>query len=102
MREVGVEEIVDTTLDIYIGEAPELFDGLRAAVDRGDGDAIRTRAHSLKSSSGNIRAAVLAGHMQQLEQFGREGRADEARALFPKVEREYDAVMAYLRAEREG
>ncbi|MEQ9400340.1 MAG: response regulator [Longimicrobiales bacterium] len=102
MREVGVEEIVDTTLDIYIGEAPELFDGLRAAVDRGDGEAIRTRAHSLKSSSGNIRAGVLAGHMQQLEQFGREGRAEEARALFPKVEREYDAVMAYLRAEREG
>ncbi len=62
----------------------------------GDSEEIRTTAHSLKSSSGNIRAKRLAALLQELESLGKEGDAQGAAALFPTVRSEYEAVMDFL------
>jgi HPt (histidine-containing phosphotransfer) domain-containing protein len=97
MRQAGVEEVVDTTLAIYVGDAPVIFAGLEAAVAAGDTDGVRRSAHSLKSASGNIRANRLYGLLQAMEKLGRDGDAEGVRAAWPELNAEFSAVMAYLR-----
>jgi HPt (histidine-containing phosphotransfer) domain-containing protein len=97
MREAGVEGVVDTTLDIYLEESPVIFAALEAAVGAGDSDGTRGRAHSLKSSSGNIRANRLYHLLQAMEALGRDGDVEGARSALAELREEFDAVMAYLR-----
>ena len=96
MREVGVEEVVDATLAIYVAEATKTMRRMVTAVATGDAEEIRQAAHSLKSSSGNVRATRLAELLQELESFGKQGNVDGATDLFSAVQSEYDAVMSYL------
>lgn len=96
MREAGIEEIVDTTLEIYQSEAPGIFAALEQAMEAGDAEGIRAQAHGLKSSSGNIRAGGLAELLQQLESLGREEDIAGAKDFFPGVAKEYRSVMDYL------
>ena len=67
MRQAGIEEVVDLTLDIFAGEAPRLFGDLTAAAETGDLETVRANAHSLKSSSGNIWANRLSGFFETME-----------------------------------
>jgi two-component system, sensor histidine kinase and response regulator len=96
MRDAGVEEVVDTTVDIYMEESPVIFAALEAAVTAGDSDGARRRAHSLKSSSGNIRANRLYQLLQAMEMLGRDADPEGARSALPELRAEFDAVMAYL------
>ena len=96
MREVGIEEIVDSTLEIYQSEAPGIFEAMKQFVEAGDADGIRAQAHGLKSSSGNIRAGRLAELLQDLETLGLAGDVPGAQDCFPRVADEYRAVMDYL------
>jgi len=100
MREAGVEEVVEVTLDVYLSEAPELFRALEQALDGGDAEAVRRAAHSLKSASGNIRAKQLADMLQGMEDRGKQGEVAEARAALGTLRDEYQAVIRYLREER--
>ncbi len=96
MRTAGIEEIVDTTLNIYREEAPILFAKIRDAVERGDAEAIHSASHSLKSSSGNVRATRLAESLQALEHAGRGGDIEAAARLYVDVRDAYEAVMEQL------
>ena len=98
MREVGIEEIVDSTLAIYCGEAPRLFAGLSDAVAAGDLETIRATAHSLKSSSGSIRAGELAKLLADLESAAMGEDISVAVTSFPQVREEFDRVMGELEA----
>jgi len=102
MREAGVEEIVDATLEIYVSEAKGLFEALRAAVAAGDTEEVRAQAHSLKSSSGNVWAADLSGLLNQMESAAQSGDMSGAAEIFKSVEPEYEAVTAYLAADSGG
>ncbi|MDA0313438.1 MAG: Hpt domain-containing protein [Gemmatimonadetes bacterium] len=100
MREVGIEEIVDTTLEVYASEAPSVIQRLEDAIAAQDADGVRSAAHSLKSSSGNIRSDRFAAMLEELEQLGRNGKTSEATAYYTALRAEYDAVMAYLAAQQ--
>ncbi len=97
MREAGVEDVVDTTVDIYLEESPAIFARLEQAVAAGDSDGARKSAHSLKSSSGNIRAHRLSRLLQAMEMLGRDADPEGARSAMPELSAEFGAVMAYLR-----
>jgi CheY-like chemotaxis protein len=97
MREAGVEEVVDTTLVIYVEESPGVFAALEEAVAAGDTAEARRRAHSLKSSSGNIRANRLYRLLQAMESLGRDSDAEGARSALPELRAEFGAVMEQLR-----
>ncbi|GMV04713.1 MAG: hypothetical protein AMXMBFR53_09930 [Gemmatimonadota bacterium] len=100
MREAGVEDVVDTTLEIYIGDAPGIFASIAAAVEAGDAETVRKAAHSLKSASGNIRANRLYEMLQAMESTGKAGDVEGVRAAFPGLKGEFDAVMDFLRTPR--
>ena len=96
MREAGVEEVVDVTLGIYTTDTPGLFSELATAVDAGNGEVVRAKAHSLKSASGNIRADAFARLLEHMEEAGARGSVAEMRAALPRLRSEYHAVMEYL------
>jgi len=96
MREVGVEEIVEPTLHVFVSEAAAIFDTLMAAVAEGDSESVRTAAHSLKSSSANVRATELAELLELVEAAATKGDMEEVRRLSEPIGAEYRAVIAFL------
>ena len=100
MREAGVEEIVEATVDIYLTEAPTIFEQMDGAVRSGDAEGTRRAAHSLKSASGNLRAGRLSDLLQAMEVLGKEGDVEGAQVAFPELLAEFESVMTYLRSLR--
>ncbi|MDH5759825.1 MAG: response regulator [Gemmatimonadota bacterium] len=96
MREVGIEEVVEVTLKVYVSESPGIMSRLHDAVTSGRSGDIRGEAHALKSSSGNIRAGRLSELLQRMEDLGHSGDTRGATELFPAVKAEFDAVMDFI------
>jgi len=74
---------------------------VRESVKQGDGVALCEAAHGLKSSSANLGAIQLAAVCKELEDIGREGRTDAAKALMDRIESEYQSARAALAGELE-
>jgi len=100
MREAGVEDVVDTTVAIYLEESPKIFAQIETAVASGDAEAVRRAAHSLKSASGSIHAKRLYELLQGMEALGRAGDLAGVRDAIVELRAEFAAVMSYLGAAR--
>ena len=90
----------DSTVDIYLTEAPTIFEQMDGAVRSGDAEGTRRAAHSLKSASGNLRAGRLSDLLQAMEVLGKEGDVEGAQVAFPELLAEFESVMTYLRSLR--
>jgi HPt (histidine-containing phosphotransfer) domain-containing protein len=96
MREAGIEEIVDMTLNIYVEEAGRLFGELSAAFESQDMEVLRAHAHTLKSSSANIWAQNLAALFATMEAAASDRDTDTVASIFGQLRPEFDSVMAHL------
>lgn len=96
MRDVGVEEIVDPTLVIFVEEAKTIFCDLSAAVSSGDLETVRVASHKLKSSSGNVWAHDLAALLEEIESAAISGDFPAAAEIFSRAKPEYEAVISKL------
>ncbi len=97
MREAGVEDAVDAMLEVFVEDAPTRMEAVASAVASGDGEAIRLAAHAFKSAAGTVEARGLFELLKQLEDAGRQQRLADARQLYARIKREYEAVRDYLR-----
>ncbi len=97
MREAGVEDVVDSMLQVFAGDAPQRLDALTAAVQAGEAKPIERAAHAFKSAAGTITARQLAEALKAVELAAKAGDVDRARSLFPEARRLTQAVLAYLR-----
>jgi signal transduction histidine kinase/CheY-like chemotaxis protein/HPt (histidine-containing phosphotransfer) domain-containing protein len=96
----GDPDFVPRLIDLFEEDAPVRIAALRAAAESGDGAALSSNAHSLKSnlkSFGATRAAALA---LDLETRGREGNLPGAGATVAALEEELAGVRAALARER--
>jgi HPt (histidine-containing phosphotransfer) domain-containing protein len=103
LRELQIEgepDLLGELIDLFGADTPPLMDAMRAAIASQNADALRQAAHSAKSSSANLGAAILAGLLKQLEEAGRAGVLDSAPALFAQAEAELDRVFAALDREK--
>ena len=75
----GELKLVDELVDTYIEDGRSQVEGLRAALDRGDTEALVRAAHSLKSSSLNVGALALGDRCPS----PRGGRSRRARGRRP-------------------
>src|SRR5690242_16196811 len=82
MREAGIEEIVESTLELWVQEAPAKFEHLRAAVSDADLQAAASAAHALRSSSSVICANAFVEVLTTLEAAGYAGDRERVAALF--------------------
>ena len=96
MREAGVEDIVDSMLSLFMGDAPGRLDAIRASCSQGDGPATGAAAHAFKSAAGTIFAMPLFELLRAMEFAGKNHDVERCRSLLPDVTIEYEAVMGFL------
>jgi len=93
-------EFVDELVDTYFDDAVAQLETMRQAAESGDAEALVRPAHSLKSSSANVGAAVLAEACRSLETDGRTGVVPDFAGRVADCERMFAAVRAALLSER--
>jgi CheY-like chemotaxis protein len=97
----GSEGVLAEAVGIYLDEAPGHLAALGAAAAAGATPEVTRLAHMLKSASHNVGAAQMGELCRQMEQLGKSGAADEARALMPTLEQHFRAVKPRLLEEIE-
>lgn len=100
MRDAGIEEAVESTLEVYLEEAPPTFGRLNAASAAGDMETAAAAAHALKSASSNIWATPLVQLMDMIEHSARDGDAVQVAELLERAVPVYEAVVERVRSER--
>lgn len=88
----GEPDILGKIVHSYCKRTPELMSVLRKAQDRGDAVTVRNTAHSLKSSSANVGALLLADLFREIEAMGRDNCIKNAQDVLLQIEAEYVRV----------
>lgn len=84
-------------LETFRVDSAQRIQSIYAAVESGDGEAIRRAAHSFKGSAGNMGAVTLNELCRQLEELGGMGGGDGAADLARAIEEEYQLVSTELK-----
>jgi len=90
------EALLQRVLAAFLQDTPHQLAALRAASAAGDADAMRKTAHSLKSSSANVGADVLAKLFREMEQHARAEQTEGAADILAQLEREFQSVRQSL------
>ena len=90
--------LVKRVVNAYIGDTPQQFAALRCAIDGRDTGGVRKVAHTLKSSSANVGAELLAQMCKDLELLGRNNMTEGAAGILGDMEHEFQAVRRSLGA----
>ena len=85
------EELAVMVVDSFVQEAPELFERLKAAVAAGEMDVIRSCAHAMKGSAGNVNAEQVCEAALELEQAAQSNAEDRIPGLTIRLEAMFDA-----------
>ena len=83
----------------FLEDTPTYLNQLEQAVLDNNPDAARAMAHSIKGSSGNLGATVLAQLAKEAEELAIERRVADIRPLVGRLRQAFDAVAALLGAE---
>jgi PAS domain S-box-containing protein len=99
MREAGIEDVVDSMLQVFAGDAPQRLEALAQAVQAGDARAIERAAHAFKSAAATITARPLAEALRAVEWAAKAGDVARATTLFTEARHATFAVLAHLREQ---
>jgi HPt (histidine-containing phosphotransfer) domain-containing protein len=88
----GDEELLREIAGLFLSEYPELVQEIRAALDRGNAEALERSAHSLKGAVANFEARTTVSAAFRLEAMGRSKNLADA----PQALSELEAVLADL------
>ena len=94
-------DLLSDLIETYFASADRLLDSLRQAVGTADAPLVMRSAHSLKSSSANLGALVLAECFKEMEILGRNDTLAGAAELLERIEAEYAGVCQALSAIRQ-
>ena len=87
--------------DVFLEDAPQLFEDLRRALAAGDLDAAEKTAHRLKGASANLGATLLSSSFRRIEDLTREGDPEACRSQLEQAEALYRAVEAEIEEIRD-
>lgn len=82
--------------EIFVAEYPERIASLRDAVRSGHAADIEFAAHALRSAVQFFGAEPAAGLTRELEARAREGDVAGSPALFARLEREMERLLAFF------
>ena len=100
LQSEGAEDILTRIIDLYLNDAPGQLEQLQQALHKQDATAVRSVAHSLKSSSANLGATVLSTLLKELEEKGRRNSLMGASELFNRIETEFTKAKVQLEKEK--
>lgn len=90
-------ELLVDLVEIYEEDAAEHLGTIKTAVSSKDGELLTRAAHSLKGSSYNMSANILADLAQELELAGRAGKFEGCQEVADKLDGEFARVMQELK-----
>jgi HPt (histidine-containing phosphotransfer) domain-containing protein len=96
LREGGVEEMFGMLLDTFSLDCPARFAALESAIESRDPGAIKSAAHAFKSGAITIRAEMLAGALNRMEEAARSGRLESLADLFEEIRAQKTGVLNTL------
>ena len=102
VRTNGKPELLTRVIKLYVAESPALVQSLKDAARDGDDVRMASFAHTLKSSSANVGAAVLSRYCAEVESYARRAETEEARRCVAKLETEHRSVQSALVTEIES
>jgi two-component system, sensor histidine kinase and response regulator len=91
-------ELLHELLVIFKEEFPRQLQGLREAVESGNGERVAAAAHALKGMLLNLAANHAAASVSHLEQLGRSGEAAGFQAAFAVFEKDATSLVPQLEA----
>lgn len=95
-----MEEEFSSLIDSYIGDAPGLLEDIQSSYRNADLKVLIRAAHTLKSSSSNVGATVLANQAEKIEALAKEGQLAEAGSLLPELKNILNSTMNELGSDR--
>jgi CheY-like chemotaxis protein/HPt (histidine-containing phosphotransfer) domain-containing protein len=102
LQRPGRPNLLSKVIEDYVDSAPRLIGAIRQGIMNKDATALRSAAHSLKSSSANVGASSLAALCRQIESIGHACATDGADVLFQQVEFLYPQVYQTLADIQQG
>ncbi len=88
--------LASRVIDVYRGNSAELIEVMSEALSRGDREKIRTTAHALKSSSGNVGAEGLVEMCRSMEIAARDNQIGDMSDRLTAVRHEHNQVLDAL------
>jgi len=95
----GADSLLEKVVRLFFNNSPALLSEIHDAAARGDKDAVRRAAHTLKSTSANLGARPLAGFCRRLETQCRMDNPGDVAPLVTEIEGEYARVLRALEDE---
>jgi diguanylate cyclase (GGDEF)-like protein len=83
----------------FLEDMPRYLDEIAQAAANGDGEALRSAAHAVKGSAGNLGAMLLANAAKEVEDLAESGRLAEATEAVDRLPAEYALVHQALLTE---
>jgi HPt (histidine-containing phosphotransfer) domain-containing protein len=83
-------------VDVYLQDAPEQIQQMRAGLASGDIEGVRRAAHSLKSNSASLGANRLANAARELEMIAKSSTLEGGNAMVVSIEAEYAELVPAL------
>jgi CheY-like chemotaxis protein len=74
----GEPELLREVVNLYLEDCPNLINGIREAVERGDARALERAAHKLKGTVANFAARAAYDAALRMEVMGRAGHLEQA------------------------
>lgn len=96
---LGDDEFAEELVRLFLDDAADQIEKLRAAVQQSDYHAAKEAAHRLKGAGGNVGAEVFSAVCQRLESAAREHAASDLAPVFAEVDRELARVRIELESE---
>ena len=81
---------------LFVDDAPRHLDGIRAALDARDAEALRRAAHGLKGAAANFDAEGVVTAARTLEEMGRESDFGEQEFVWQMLTKETARLVAAL------
>ncbi|MDH3977466.1 MAG: response regulator [Gammaproteobacteria bacterium] len=96
LDQTGGNALADRIIDVYENNSAELVENILAALEKGDSEKLRTSAHALKSSSGNVGAERLVGVCREIERAAHNNQLDDIAMHAVRIKQEHDQVLHAL------
>jgi signal transduction histidine kinase/CheY-like chemotaxis protein/HPt (histidine-containing phosphotransfer) domain-containing protein len=93
---MGREETVRKLVAGFMRRVIEKMPALRAAIEKGDCEAVRFEAHAVKGGAMNLRAGRLADAALALERAAEEAKLSEAPGLLAAFSAAFDELVAFV------
>ncbi len=98
LQDSGEPYILEELIGLYLEDTPVQLAALRAAVEAGRADTVKTIAHALKGSSASMGAPRMTAGCSELQEVGASGDLYRAPGLLNRLEEEFGHVRAALEA----